>query len=131
MSEQSRQEFIKKNAHLWGKIDPIDGIPYRPPVEPQSRELPQSHSAKNESIYDEPGRSGLVVRKRWRGRLYYVGVYPSAKLAREALREFIDRMEATRHVCPHCGNVRYDDEPETTCCLFRLQESVQDLEAVA
>jgi hypothetical protein len=125
VSDSKRQQFLQANSHLWGKIDPIDGIAYRPPVEP-AKELPQQHDPKNRGIYDEPDRSGLVVRVRWCGRLHYLGVYPTIKRARE-VRDAFDRDREENFTCPHCGEMWDDGEERPMCCLFLLavQAAVQ------
>lgn len=120
MSTSSTAQFIRDNSHLWGKIDPIDGIPYRPPVEP-AKELPQQHDPKNWGIYEEPGRSGLVVRVRWMGRLRYLGVHATIKLARQARDAFV-RDRADNFTCASCGEMWDDGEARPACCLFVIGE---------
>lgn len=114
----SREKFIEQNSHLWGKVDPIDGIPFRPPVEP-TKQLPQNHDEKSRCIYEEEGRSGLVVRVRWCGRLHYVGVFASAKLARQAREQFVKRCREEL-TCPNCGEKWGSEEKKPICCLFEL-----------
>ena len=131
MNEQSRRKFIEKNKHLWGKVDPIDGIPYRPPEEP-IKPLPQSHDDRNRSIYEEEGRSGLVVRVRWCGRLHYVGVFSSAKLARQARDQF-EKHCRENLTCQNCGEKWTDEDERPICCLFEIhaREKVQENSSAA
>jgi hypothetical protein len=70
--------------------DEIDGIQTRRAGTLARGEKIQ-HPFNERGIYDEPGRSGLVVRVRNRRRLHYLGVYENVKQARDARDAFIVR----------------------------------------
>lgn len=128
MNDSKREQFIAQNAHLWGKVDPIDGIPYRQPV--PIKENNRKPDEKHVNIYHEPHRSGIVVRVRWRGVLHYVGVFETERECQKARDAFRREKEATRHKCA-CGEVWHDgEEKPTDCCLFSLFEADQNRQEI-
>ena len=85
-------------AHLYGTVDPIDGIPFRRPCLDRDRRE-QFRPAGQRCLYQEPGRRGYAVRVRVAGRLWFLGRVPTAREAREIRDEFERDVELLGRAC--------------------------------
>lgn len=93
-------QFDATLSQLWGKVDPSDGIPFRPPIPlsridgDERRQYPACpgmlRPPDNRCCYAK--NSGWVVRVRVRGTLYNVGCFRSLRQARAARDAFRVRM---------------------------------------
>lgn len=82
------QAFTQANAHLWGQVDPIDGIPLRPPVEPTKQKPKKEHRRDRRHIYQTEDGLRWTVKIRWAGRLHTLGRFDELADAQRARDEF-------------------------------------------